>query len=330
MDIINKVIEKAKKSPRTVVFPEGTEENIVKAASLAYKSGIALPILLGKEDAIHTLAGKIGVDLTGFTTIDPLSSDRLNVYVAEYCKGRNMPSGAAMRILQKPLYFGAMMVKKGDAEAMVAGLVHATEDVVMASSLIIGMRAGVTTPSSFYLMDIPGFTGGESGLLIFADPAVNPDPTSEQLADIAIASASSARELFGWDPRVAMLSFSTKGSAIHPKVDKVIQALTLIKQREPDLCVDGELQLDAAIVPEVASRKVKGESSVAGKANILIFPDLDAANIGSKLVQRLANAAAYGPLLQGFARPVSDLSRGATLDDIVGATAMVVVRAQAL
>ena len=329
MDIINKVLAKAKNSPRTVVFPEGTEEKIMNAASLAYESGIAFPILLGKEEEIRTLAREIGVNLSGITMIDPMSSDRLNAYVAEYSKERNLPIGAAMRILQKSLYFGAMMVKQGDAEAMVAGLVHATEDVVMASSLIIGMQTGVSTPSSFYLMDIPGFVGGENGLLIFADPAVNPEPTSEQLADIAIASASSARELFGWEPRVAMLSFSTKGSAIHPHVDKVIQALNLIKQREPNLCVDGELQLDAAIVPEVASKKVKGDSPVAGKANILIFPDLDAANIGSKLVQRLANAAAYGPLLQGFARPVSDLSRGATLDDIIGATAMVVVRAQA-
>jgi phosphate acetyltransferase len=222
-----------------------------------------------------------------------------------------------------------MMVRMGDADAMVAGIATATEEVVMASELIIGMQEGISTPSSFFLMDIPGYIREEGSLLIFADAAINPDPTPEQLADIAVATARSARKLLGWEPRVAMLSFSTKGSATHPHVDKIVEAVHIVREREPGLCIDGELQADAAIVPEVAKRKIKEASSVAGRANILIFPDLDAGNIGYKLVQRLAKAAAYGPFLQGFTKPVSDLSRGATIDDIVGATTIVVVEAQA-
>lgn len=329
MDFMNELRKKAIKSPRKIVFPEALEEKILRAAQLTLNSGIAFPILLGKKDDIVNLSQEFGIDLSGMRIVDPLEPGRLDTFVDEYCKVRDIPEGAARRILKKPLYFGAMMVKQGEADGMVAGLAHATEEVVMASGLIIGMQKGITTASSFFLMDIPQYTGGEDGLLIFADPAVNPDPSPEALADIAIASAASARDLLDWTPRVAMLSFSTKGSATHPCVDKVIQAVNLVKERTPEICVDGELQADAALVPEVARKKVKEASDVAGKANILIFPDLNSANISSKLVQRLGKANAYGPLLQGFAKPVSDLSRGATLEDIVGAAIMVVVKAQA-
>ncbi len=257
-----------------------------------------------------------------------LSSSKLDEYARQYSKDRDLPIGAARLILSKPVYFGAMMVKTGDADAMVAGIATPSEEVVMASELFIGMQEKISTPSAFFLMEIPGFEGEEGNLLIFADAALNPNPTPDQLADIAISSARSARKLLGWEPRIAFLSFSTKGSAMHPDVDKVVEAVRIAREHEPDVLIDGELQADAAIIPEVARKKTDGTSSVAGRANILIFPDLDAGNIGYKLVQRLTKGAAYGPFLQGFARPVSDLSRGAAVGDIIGATILVVIDAQ--
>jgi phosphate acetyltransferase len=230
--------------------------------------------------------------------------------------------------LRDPLHFASMMVKLDEADCMVAGLSHTTGEVIMASEMIIGLQEGISTVSSTGILSIPGYEGPEGSLLGIADCAVCPAPDSKELADIAISTADTLHRLLGWEPRVALLSFSTKGSATHERVDTVLKALELVRERRPDLLIDGELQLDSAIVPEVAVRKVKGGSPVAGKANILIFPDLDAGNIGVKLVQQFAKAVAYGPLLQGFARPVSDLSRGAPVEEIVGATTMVAVRAQ--
>jgi phosphate acetyltransferase len=328
MDVLLELKKKIRHSSTKVVFPEGEIDKIILAASRIAQEEIARPILLGRADTIRKLAVGVVPSLEGISIVDMFAPSKLDPYAKQYSDDRDLPIGAARLILSKPVYFGAMMVKTGDADAMVGGIATPTEEVVMASELFIGMQEKVSTPSAFFLMEIPGFKCEEGNLLIFADAALNPNPTSEQLADIAISSARSARKLLDWEPRIAFLSFSTKGSAMHPDVDKVVEAVRIAREREPDVLIDGELQADAAIVPEVARKKTGGTSSVAGRANILIFPDLDAGNIGYKLVQRLAKGAAYGPFLQGFARPVSDLSRGATVDDIVGATILVVIEAQ--
>jgi phosphate acetyltransferase len=328
MDTFLELKKKIKGSSARVVLPEGENKSVILAASKIVEEKIATPILLGRKGVIEEAAAGLAVDLDKIAILDMTSSPKLDEYVSVYGKERNLPLGAARLILKKPVYFGAMMTKMGDADAMVAGIATATEEVVMASELIIGTQGDIATPSSFTLMDIPGYKGEEGSQLIFADAALNANPTSGQLADIAISCARSARKFFGWEPRIAMLSFSTKGSATHEDVDKVIEAVKIVRERQPDLLVDGELQADAAIVPEVAKKKIEEPSTVGGRANILIFPDLDAGNIGYKLVQRLTHGSAYGPFLQGFAKPVSDLSRGATVDDIVGAAILVVIEAQ--
>lgn len=326
MEIMEMLAAKARQNTRTIVFPEGGDPAIQEAALKLSADDLARPILLGDINIVQqSLVASSGRSME-LEVIDPNASPLLAEYVERYCEERDMPQSVGQRVMSQPLCFAAMMVKTGQAHGMVAGIAHPTEEVIMASELIIGLEPGISLVSSFFLMEAPGFQGGENGLLIFADPAVNPDPNPKQLADIALSTAQSARDLLGWEPRVAMLSFSTLGSAGHPLVDKVVEATALVREKDPALLIEGEIQADAALVQAVAQKKMKTESAVAGRANILVFPDLNAANISAKLVQRLAGAISYGPVLQGFALPVSDLSRGATVDDIIGAALMVAAR----
>jgi phosphate acetyltransferase len=328
-DFMEVLQQKAKADPQRVVFPEANEEKILRAALQVRDVGIAYPLLVGEPQAVSALAGSVGVSLDDIVVVDHTDEGKVEHFANEYVKtNSDFPASAVKRMLKSPLYFGAMMVKLDEADCMVAGLSHTTGEVIMASEMIIGLQEGISTVSSMGIMSIPGYEGPEGGILALADCAVCPAPDADELADIAIATADTVRSLLGWEPRIALLSFSTKGSTTHERVDTVLKALEMVHERRPDLLIDGELQLDAAIVPEVAAKKVGGDSPVAGRANILIFPDLNAGNIGVKLVQRFAKAVAYGPLLQGFAKPVSDLSRGAPVEEIIGATTMVAVRAQ--
>jgi phosphate acetyltransferase len=328
-DVMEQLKLKAKANPQRVVFPEANEEKILRALRQVQDTGIAYPILVGEPKTLSALAASIGVSLDGIKVVDHTNQEKVEHFVSRYSKiNPDFPAAAVKHMLKDPLNFAVMMVKLDEADCMVAGLSHTTGEVIMASEMIIGLQEGISTVSSTGILAIPGYNGPEGSLLGIADCAVCPAPDSNELADIAISTADTLHRLLGWEPRVALLSFSTKGSATHERVDTVLKALEIVRERRPELLIDGELQLDSAIVPEVAARKVKGKSLVAGKANILIFPDLNAGNIGVKLVQQFAKAVAYGPLLQGFAKPVSDLSRGAPVEEIVGATTMVAVRAQ--
>ena len=332
MSIIDLLNKRARKKPMRIVLPEGEDERILKASVIAGKEGIAKPLLLGDEDAIKKKAGDLGLTLNDVELLNPESSPKLGEYIRKYLeirKEKAINEAITRRILRRPLYYGAMMVRVGDADGMVAGAVSITASIIRASLLLIGLQKDITVPSGFFIMATPNKSIGEDGVLIFADAAVNPDPTPEQLADIAISSARSTRNLLGWEPRVAMLSFSTKGSAAHPMVDKVVEAVRIAKARALDLAIDGELQGDAALLPKVAQRKIKGDvGRVAGKANILIFPDLNAGNIAYKLVQHVCGAGSYGPILQGFSKPVSDLSRGVKEEEIVGVITVVNILSQ--
>jgi len=320
MEFIKLIRNKAKERKRTIVLPEGSEDRMIRAAEIIQKEEIADLILLGDENQIRGKAEKLGIDLGNVNIINPEKSPDFDAYAETYYelrKEKGMTAEQARETMKNTLFFGAMLVKKHVADGSVAGSVNTTGNVLRAGLHIIGLAPGISVVSGAFAMVIPGW----DRVFTFADSAVVPDPTPEQLAAIARSSAKTHKSLTGEEPVVAMLSFSTKGSATHPRVDKVLEALKLAKEADPTLKIDGELQVDAAILPEIGARKAP-DSDVAGKANVLIFPDLDSGNIGYKLVNRFANAAAIGPIIQGLNQPANDLSRGCSVDDIVNVVAI--------
>lgn len=319
MDLIEDIISRAKADKQRIVLPEGTEERTLKAADRLVADGVADIILIGNPDEIHSLANGFGLKNIGKTTIvDPKDHGKKQAYadlLFQLRQSKGMTPEKAAQVVEDPLYLGCLMIKAGDADGEIAGAQNTTGNVLRPALQIIKTVPGVTNVSGAFLMFLKDKSYGANGILIFADCAVLPNPTASELAQIAVSTAQTARALVHVEPRVAMLSFSTKGSASNEMVDKVVEATRLAKEMEPGLCVDGELQADAAIVEKVALQKAPG-SPVAGKANILVFPNLEVGNISYKLVQRLAGAEAVGPILQGMAAPVNDLSRGCSVDDI--------------
>ena len=331
MSYIDVIKDKARMDKKTIVLPETTDKRTLIAAANIMQEGIADIIMIGNEEKIMDGATWLEIDLDGVTIINPHTSEKLDAYVDllyETRKNKGMtPEKAREILLNDSLTFGVVMVKANDADGMVAGACHATADTLRPALQILKTAPGVKLVSGFFLMCVPNCPYGENGTFLFADCGLNQDPTAEELAAIADTSAKSFKSLVGAKPIIAMLSHSTKGSAKHPLVDKMVEATRIAHEQYSHLVLDGELQTDAALVPQVAKSKAPG-SEVAGKANVLIFPNLDCGNIGYKLVQRLGNAEAYGPMLQGISRPVNDLSRGCSWQDIVGVVALTAVQAQ--
>ena len=331
MSFIEDVKAKAKSKMKTIVLPEAEDKRTLEAAEQIKKEGFAKLVLLGNKETVEKDAQSYGFDLSGIEILDPKTSPSLDDYVAtlvELRKSKGMTEEEARKLLtESNTYFGVMMVKKGDPDGLVSGACHSTADTLRPSLQILKTKPGTKLVSAFFVMVVPDCQYGENGTFVFSDCGLNQNPTAEELAAIAESSAESFRFLVGKEPKVAMLSYSTLGSAKHDDVTKVQEATRIAKENNPDLLLEGELQLDAALVESVASLKAPG-SKVAGHANTLIFPNLDAGNIGYKLVQRLAKAEAYGPMTQGIARPVNDLSRGCSAEDIVGVVAITAVQCQ--
>ena len=332
MHLVDQIKAKAKENLQTVVLPEGYDDRMIQAAGQIVADGLANIVLLGDPAALQAKANELGCSLDGVTLLDPNSAPQLDDYVAELVelrKKKGLTAEDAKKLLtgDDNLYFASMMVRKGDAGGAVAGAFNTTGDVLRAAFQVVGTAPGMKTVSSVFLMVTKNPDFGENGVLCFADCAVNPNPNAQSLAEIAVSTASSCKSFLGVEARVAMLSFSTKGSASHEDCEKVLKALEIAKELAPDLQIDGELQADAALLPNVGEKKAPG-SAVAGKANTLIFPTLDAGNIGYKLVERVAGAEAVGPIIQGLAKPVNDLSRGCSVDDIVSVSAITAVQAQ--
>lgn len=332
MHLVDQIKAKARTNQQTVVLPEGYDDRMVQAAGKIVADGLANIVLLGNEATLQAKAAELGVTLDGVTILEPAAAPQLEDYVAELVelrkkKGLTPEQARELLTAEDNLYFASMMVRKNDAGGAVAGAFNTTGDVLRAAFQVIGTAPGMKTVSSVFLMVTKNPDFGENGILLFADCAVNPNPDAKALAEIAVSTASSCKSFLGVDARVAMLSFSTKGSAKHEDADKVLEAMAMAKELNPQLQIDGELQADAALLPKVGEKKAPG-SAVAGKANTLIFPDLDAGNIGYKLVERVAGAEAVGPIIQGLAKPVNDLSRGCSVDDIISVSAITAVQAQ--
>lgn len=330
MGFIDIMKKQAKQQKMRIVLPESYEERNLRATEIILKEGLADIILIGKNDEIGDLATKFNINLAGVEIVDLDTAKYFESYVDEFWnmrKSKGLTREEAAKILRDPVYFGVMMVKMGLADGLVSGAIHSTADILRPALQIIKTAPNTKIVSAAFIMDVPNCEFGENGLFVFADSALNPNPTSEELAHIAMSSAATFKALIKKEPIVAMLSFSTKGSAKHADVDKVVEGVKIAKELDPTLKLDGELQFDAAIVKEVGELKAPN-SEVAGKANVLVFPDLDAANIGYKIAQRLGKAEAYGPITQGLAKPLNDLSRGCSVEDIVGTVAITAVQAQ--
>ena len=330
MSFIDQIKQRAKNEIKTIVLPEATDVRILEAAQIVKNEGYAKVILVGEEETVRKIANDKGIELGDTQIVDPAKSQKINEYantLYELRKSKGMTEEQAKQLVLDPVYYGMIMVKLGEADGLVSGAAHSTSDTLRPALQILRTAPGTKLVSAFFIMVVPNCEYGENGTFVFADCGLNEEPNPEALSEIAISSSKSFEQLVGEEAKVAMLSYSTYGSAHSASTEKVIEATKLVKEKAPNLLVDGEMQLDAAIIPEVAESKAKG-SPVGGKANVLVFPDLGAGNIGYKLVQRLAKAEAYGPLCQGIAKPVNDLSRGCSSQDVAGVVAITAVQAQ--
>ena len=332
MSFINDIKQRAKQDIKTIILPESNDLRVIKATEQVLKEGYSDIILIGNKEEIKKLAQENNIDISKAKIVDPLKSDKFSEYAEKFYelrKAKGMTLDKAKEIMKDNVYFGMMMVKQGDGDGLVSGACHSTADTLRPALQILKTAPGTKLVSAFFFMVVPNCEYGENGAFVFGDCGLNEYPDPEALSEIAISSSKSFKQLVGKEPKVAMLSYSSYGSAHSPLTDKVVEATKLLKEKVPELIADGELQLDAAIIPEIAASKAPG-SPLKGEANTLIFPDLDAGNIGYKIVQRFAKAEAYGPLCQGIARPVNDLSRGCSAEDIAGVVAITAVQAQSM